>query len=98
MYRATTPTHTFTLPFEADTITECVLTYSQRGRAILEKNLGDMTPTENKLIVQLTQEEANLFCEDAVYIQLRVKLTNGKVLASRMVNANVLDVLNAEVI
>lgn len=96
MYRVTTPTHTFNLPFEANTIDKLILSYKQNGNVILEKTKEDVELTGRKLIVVLTQEETSLFDDRKAFVQLRVKIGD-KVLASNIIELYVTDVLNEEV-
>lgn len=96
MYRVTTPTHTFKLPFEANTIDKLILTYKQNGRIVLEKNKEDVTLIDNKIVVVLTQEETKLFEPQKAFVQLRVKADDA-VMASKAIVFYVSDVLNDEV-
>lgn len=97
MFRATTPTHTFNLPFEASTIDKMTITYSQFGKIILKKNLEDVQLIDSKIILTLTQEETKLFKADTARVQLRVKIGD-KVMASNIISLNVEDVLDKEVL
>ena len=100
MRRATTPTHTFTLPDEVEvrTIVEAKAIYSQVGKTILTKNLDNFSvdESENKLSCTLTQDETKLFAPEEALIQLRIKVSNGAVLASQMLWLTVKPVLNSE--
>ena len=102
MRRATTPTHTFTLPDEVpvDSLSKVLLTYSQNGNTILEKSLSDLTidTTKNTLSYELTQAETNLFAPGKALIQLRAKHNNGAVLESQMVWLTIKPALNSEAI
>ena len=93
-----TPTHRFAIPFSADYVERAVVTYVQGGTKVVEKLLGADAITGDQLSVSLTQEETLAFDEKAdVKIQLKVKLTNGKVLPSNVIYASVSEVLNKEV-
>ena len=99
MYRVTTPTHNFNLPFDANTMQKFVLTYKQGNRTIVEKTENDsgVERSGKKLIVTLTQEETSMFCNAArTSVQLRAKIGD-KVLASNIIEITVSDVLNNEV-
>ena len=61
MYRGTTPTITFTLPFDGSRITALNLCFAQQGEVILEKNLGACKLERNTLQVSLTEQETLLF-------------------------------------
>ena len=80
MKRGTTPTHTFTVPFDTAGILEARVIYSQQGRPVLVKT--DLTMEKNVITVRLTQEDTFRFSPDRVDIQLRVKFPDGTVLAS----------------
>lgn len=82
MKRGTTPTHTFTVPFDTAGIAEARVIYSQQGRPVLTKKGGDLTMEKNVITVRLTQEDTFRFSPDRVDIQLRVKFPDGTVLAS----------------
>ena len=96
MYRVTTPTHIFHLPFDTSGILRLILTYSQDGKTILEKTEEEVTMDENTISVTLTQEETLLFETQPVYIQFRIKMGES-VLASKKLKLSVYEVLNEEV-
>lgn len=97
MYRATTPTHTFNVPFETEFIDALIITYQQKGKTIVEKTKDDVTFDEKKIIVTLTQEETNMFDKgDTAKVQLRVKIAD-RVQASNIITLRVNNVLNDEV-
>lgn len=98
MFRVTTPTHVFNLPFEADTIDKFILTYKQAGNVIVEKTEEDdgWTSSGKQLMVKLTQEETSLFADRKATVQLRVKIDD-TVMASNIIEIYVTDVLNEEV-
>lgn len=94
MIRATTPTHTFSLPIETNTIKSLLVTYKQGEDIVLEKTKEDCTLTGSTIKLTLTQEETKMFSPERVKIQLRV-LTNDNVsLASKVKTKTVEDVLN----
>ena len=85
MYRGTTPTLKFTLPFEASTLAEAYISIEQNRRVILEKTIEDCTLSGNTISVKLTQEETlKLGVSDRTEIQLRVRLADGNALASQI--------------
>ncbi len=104
MYRATTPRHVFYFkgvdPAGFKTI---LITYAQMGQIVLEKTKTDLTfeaPSEGvyKAHLRLTQEEANLFKNGNVNIQVRAVTGTGDALASEIKNLKVQEVLNDEVL
>ncbi len=85
MYRATTPTHIFTLPFAAEQLKAVRITYRQLGKTVLQKTEADCTLAGNTVRLELTQQESLLFqSTDWVYVQLRAVTDGGKVLASQI--------------
>lgn len=98
MIKGTTPTHTFILPFDVANIKQCKVTYAQNDSEVLSKNAVDCTLTENKIIVELTQEDTLKFdASQNVQIQLRVLTQEDKALASKIAVRPVYKVLNNEV-
>ena len=104
MYRATTPTHTFTLPFDTSVCKEIQLTYSQEGRNILVKHYQDeilpegMTLDGADVNVFLTQDETKMFKKGRAQAQFRILTTANKVIASQKMQVPVHDVFNEEVL
>ncbi len=99
MFRGTTPTHEFILPFEAALLNEIRVTYKQNDAVVLEKTEADCTKDGSSVKVELTQEETLLFDSGFnVDIQLRVSTTDGKALASQIEKVRVCEVLNEEVL
>lgn len=100
MRRATTPTHTFILPAEVlvENLEKALLTYSQSGKKILEKNLSELNinKSENELYYKLTQKDTNLFAPGKALVQLRVKNNKKAVLESQIIWLTVKPALNSE--
>ena len=85
MFRATTPTHIFALPFDTSLLQEIRITYQQSGQTVLQKTEAECTLTGNEIKVTLTQQETLLFSPvERVSIQLRVLTTTGRVMASEI--------------
>ena len=83
--RGTTPTHIFTLPFDADLIQSLKITYAHDGEVILTKQMQDCSVGSNMIMLKLTQEESLLFGNNwLVDIQLRLLLNNGDALRSKV--------------
>lgn len=57
MYRGTTPTFTFTLPIECETISMLSVAFKQGGELLFERGLPDVTMSGNVLSCTLTEEE-----------------------------------------
>jgi hypothetical protein len=85
MERGTTPTHTFTLPFAADTLKNVRIIYAQGGTRILTKEREACTFSGNNVIVKLSQSETFLFDHNKpVEIQLRALTDEGDALNSKI--------------
>lgn len=87
MKTGTTPTHTFTIPFNKSAIADVEITYQQREKTILQKYLADCELYETdsnscEIKLTLTQEETFLFAEPSFAAQIRVLDNNGVVTAS----------------
>lgn len=97
--RGTTPTFTFTLPFEADTLEAYWISFKQ-SKAELNKEKGDSGVTQgtNTLVVTLSQEETLNFVAGRCQIQIRGRDKLGKATASNTMSIEVADVLRSGVI
>ncbi len=107
MRRTTTPTHTFTLEIDPNTITALNITYAQgTGKCcngkdveiILVKTLADCVIEDNAISVTLTQEETNLFTEDLM-VEIQIHAVVGESsLMSDIMKVPCRRVLNDEVL
>lgn len=97
MYRASTPTHYFQLPYEPEAIKEIWLTYAQNGKNILRKTMADLLFDDGVWSVRLSQRETNLFSQPWATAQFRVLLKNGDSFPSEKFRLSVEDVLDDEV-
>lgn len=83
MIRGTTPTHTFTLPFDTSLIKRVKITYAQDDKKVFCKETEDCVMSGKVITTKLTQEETFLLdCKKLVQIQIRVVTTAGEVLAT----------------
>jgi hypothetical protein len=101
MKRATTPTHTFTLPFSyLGTVDKCLITYKQGAEIVLTKTESDIkVKNDNEIVINLTQEETIMFKPNIpVKIEIRILTPSGDALASDIMQSSVEDVLNDEVL
>lgn len=99
MRLGTTPTHTFTLPFEAENISKALIVYAQSDREVLRKIRSDCHMEGNTLSVKLTQKETFRFnYNKKVQIQVRVLTTAGKALTSNIITADAEKCLSNEVL
>lgn len=76
MYRGTTPTFTFKLPIDADTITAASVMFRQAGREQIEKTLEDCTVSGQTLTCSLTEAET-LSLHAATAAPLEIQLRAG---------------------
>ncbi|EOZ2853485.1 hypothetical protein ACQQ4G_003131 [Listeria monocytogenes] len=99
MYRGTTPTLRFALPFETSLVKTAYITFFQKDRKQFEKNLSDCVLESNQLVVTLSQEETLRFVTNVpLMIQIRTVLNDGKAKASKIMEVKVYDVLKDGVI
>lgn len=90
MYRGTTPTHIFTLPYDLGEISALSIAYEQGGNIILEKSMEDVLVNGNTISVVLSQEETLLFDSNmTASVQIRVRTGNGSALASKPITLDV---------
>lgn len=100
MYRASTPTHTFTFDVDPDsTFKDILISYSQNGTVILNKTKEDLTFDGNDASLTLTQTETNLFVKDVnpVVVQVRVLTYEDESIPCEKMYVALQDVLNDEV-
>jgi hypothetical protein len=79
-------------------VKKILITYSQRGNIVLEKNENDIEANGNVVSVKLTQEETNLFQPEIVDIQVRVLSFDDNSMSSQIFHKTVKEVLNDEVL
>ena len=97
MRKGTTPTHIFSLGFDAESCEEIRIIYSQDGKIKLIKEKKDAEIIEDQIKIKLTQEETFLFdVNNLVEIQLRVKIDD-EILASEIMTIRVKRLLEDEV-
>lgn len=77
MYRGTTPTITFTLPFDGSQITVLNLCFVQQDEIVLEKVLTDCTVKGKLLQVALTEQETLQFDADKGMVELQLRIGCG---------------------
>lgn len=89
----------FSIPYEQDEIAAIFITYQQRGITKVEKTIDDCTFTAGKVRVSLSQEDTLKFDDDAIIrIQIRIRLNNGIVTKSQIVETYTDNVLKDGVI
>ena len=99
MIRGTTPTIEFTLPFDAELLAAAFLTISQRSTVIIEKQLEEFICNGTEVKIVLSQEETlKLDDINAVEVQVRCRMKDGKVIASKIASERVDRILKDGVI
>lgn len=99
MIRGTTPTHIFSLPFEASIIADLRIIYAQNGEEKVVKKLEDCTADGQTITVTLSQEDTFKFdCSKTVQLQVRVLTLGGEALSSEVIIITVEQCLNEEVL
>jgi len=95
-----TAVNTFTVPFTAEELRACFVTYTQGVRTVIEKDLEHCTitagtaPGENNLAVYLSQGDTLRFEARApIHIQIRARYKNGSVVKSEIIEATADEVL-----
>lgn len=85
MRRGTTPKHIFTTDLDLTDAEVLYITYKQRGKDVVEKELPDIEVTAEELAVTLTQEETLSFADPSeVQIQIRARFADGSAVASNI--------------
>ena len=99
MIRGTTPTHTFTLPFDSSLVEKAMVIYAQNNAEVFRKNLEDCFLEGNQLRCTLKQEETLKLTDGvSVEIQLRVLTKDGNAMATYPKVLSVWKCLNNEVL
>ena len=96
MRRGTTPTLTFTTPYEAARIQSGYLTFNQRGETVLDVSLDDpsVTIADEAISIELTQEQTLAFTSAApAQAQIRAMLTSNKAVGSNIVQIPICAIL-----
>lgn len=99
MRRGTTPTHTFTLPFDTSVVDKVRVIYAQGDIVKIVKKELDCELSRNTISVKLTQAETlRLNHRLKTDIQLRVVTHSGEALASGIVTVTTTQCLSDEVL
>ena len=96
--RGTTPTHTFTFPFDTSSIKSLKIIYAQGDVEVFHKTKEDCRLDGNSAYVTLTQEETRAFnhrCD--VQVQINALTLGGTSLVSNIERIAVRKNLNNEV-
>lgn len=98
MRRGTTPTHTFVLPLDMDTVTSFRVIYAQGDEVKLRKEKDDCSIDGNVITVKLSQEETLSFNMGKI-VEIQVRILCGDIaMASDIMYVSVERLLEDEVI
>lgn len=90
MIRGTTPTLTFTLPFQTEIIRSLMLTFYQCNREVFTLEKEDCVVQGNIVTVTLKQSHTLQFVNNAyIEIQMRILTTDGSAMASEIVKTTI---------
>ena len=99
MYRGTTPTLQFNLPFSVSNIAVLYITAKQYDVIVLEKDLSDCIVHDTSVTVKLAQEETlKLQPNRRITLQIRCRTHDGTAMASQKFECDVKDILKEGVI
>lgn len=99
MVQGSTPLHFFTLPFDTQMIQSLRITYEQKKKVVLSKEIEDVSFDGKQIGLWLTQEETLEFeAVTPVRIQLHVLTAGGRSLVSKPVSVPVHALLDRRVI
>lgn len=96
--RGTTPTHTWTIPFDTDLIKDVRASYSQNDKEVIVKNYNNVSIMGKVISIELTQEETFSLEEGSVDMQLRILTKDDKVVNTDIITKEVYKALNEEVL
>jgi hypothetical protein len=99
MIRGSTPTHTFTIPFDVSKIKTLKIVYAQDDEIVCEKSNTDCDMEGVSIKTTLTQNDTLKFdCKKAVQIQMKILTVDGQVLVSTIERVGVSKCLDNEVL
>lgn len=99
MFRGTTPTLEFVLPFNTDLLEDILMTVAQKNVPLINKTMADAECSENTVIIKLGQADTlKLNDKYDAHIQLRVKTKDGEAFASDIFRVAVSQILKDGVI
>lgn len=98
MFRGTTPTHTWNLPFDSSLLKEVSITYMQNDENVIKKTEDDCTMEGNRISITLSQEDTlKLEPKVRTTVQLKVMTINDSVMATKPKSISVSDIQDEEV-
>lgn len=97
--QGTTPTHTFTVPFDTSTLKAVRIVYAQCDKVLFVRTGDDIKMGQNTIITTLTQEETlEIDPKKVVQIQVRVLTNSDDSLASDVMLVSAAKCLEQEVL
>lgn len=96
MFRGTTPTLEFEIPFDTSLIDELFVTITQANVVTVEKDRSQCELSGNVITVKLTQKDTLIFKSNfggAARLQVRIKMLNGEALASDIIDLEIGEIL-----
>lgn len=97
--RGTTPTVTFNLPFNVNTIQNLEVYFSQNDELLVTKGYNDCVLSGNTLSVTLKQRDTLQFNdEEKLQMQIRFRFTDDSVDATKVIKGKVEELLSDNVI
>lgn len=97
MFRGTTPTLEFEIPFDTSLIDELFVTITQTNAVTVEKDRSQCELNGNVITVKLTQKDTLIFKSNyfggATRLQVRIKMLNGEALASDIIDLEIGEIL-----
>jgi hypothetical protein len=96
--RGTTPTHIWTIPFDAEQIKDVRASYSQNDKEVIVKTFENVAVSDKEIKIELTQEETFSLEEGSVDMQLRILTADDKVVNTDIITKDVYKALNEEVL
>lgn len=79
IYKGTTPSLSFTLPYTKEEISKMSMVFVQQNKVKIKKVKDDFNSTDNIYVINLTQQETNLFDSHyEVVAQLKLQLESSK--------------------
>lgn len=99
MRRGTTVENTFTTDIDLTSAEVIYITYKQKNRKVIEKNIDDITVTSDSLVVYLSQTDTlALMAKVPVDVQIRARFASGSAVASNVMTTTVDEILKEGVI
>lgn len=94
--RGSTPTHSFSIPFDTTAISGVIVIYAQGGEEVFKKKTADCTITDNDVSVTLTQSETMQLKAGSCHVQLVVYCYE-RSFVSNIIEMSVDDILSEDV-